>query len=129
MWIILVNKNLSEYRDESISKLFGNQTNNVENFLSKYSTYKYNAILDIKFAKIFKTKSGAERFIKRFNSSNRNSYSSKFHWIKDNHLSCRKLTIDEWNKIIDSERILIEQKDQKELSKLEIRKKEYRNEN
>ncbi len=126
MWVIIVNKNLSTHRDVVISGLLDG-VKSPENYLSKPSGYKYNSTSYLGGSLVYKTKSGADRVIKRFNSnSNKDSYSSKYSWIKDSHLSSRKLSREEWYIIVNDEIHRLESKYKISRSKLESKLSQYK---
>ena len=100
MWVVLVNSNLEEKRDNRISELLDIKKDKVDNYLS-YQYGRYSSSTSFLFAKNYKTKSGAERMISKILKSGNNSYSSKFYYLKDKDFSVRKLTNDEWNSTIN----------------------------
>jgi hypothetical protein len=78
---------------------------------------------------IFKTESGAIRFIEEFNNTDiisKSWFTNKFSWIKDRTLSLRKLTKEEYFDIIDSQIGMKKIKFQKSISKLEKQKMLYK---
>lgn len=99
MWVIIVDRNLEEKRENRISDIL-NEKNN-ENYLS-FSYSRYNTTPSTHYAKIYKTKSGAERIIRKIKSesSSISNFSSKFYWIKNCQFSIRKLTKEEWQSIM-----------------------------
>lgn len=101
MWVIVVNKNLQQKRENRISEIL--QEESIDNYNSYlyYIHGKYNTTLSIHYAKIYKTESGAERVIKQVKSdNNRYHFSNRFYWIKDFEFSIRKITKEEWHSII-----------------------------
>lgn len=102
MWIIIVDKNLEEKRENRISEILNEETNeNYKHYLN-FSYSRYNTTLSPHYAKIYKTKSGAERMIRQIKSesSSISNFSSKFYWVKNYQFSIRKLTKEEWNLIM-----------------------------
>lgn len=103
MWLIIVDKDIEEKRENRISEILNEK---VENYYKHYLTFshgKYTTTLSPHFAKIYKTKSGAERMINQINSDSNKlcNFSSKFYWIKNYQFSVRKLTKEEWDEIIN----------------------------
>lgn len=99
MWVIIVDRNLEEKRENRISDIL-NEKNN-ENYLS-FSYSRYNTTSSTHYAKIYKTKSGAERVIKKIKSEydKISKPSSKFYWVKNYQFSIRKLTKEEWQSVM-----------------------------
>ena len=65
--------------------------------------------------------------IKNFNSDTNKSYfTNKFSWIKDYVLSVRKLTKEEWERFINFEISRLDNKYQKQRSKLLDKKNQYK---
>lgn len=125
MWIITA-ASLSEHRDKSISRLLNDEIKTQEHFITL--TYnRYNITNQVFSAKIYKKESGAEKFVKSFNSnSDKSKYSSRYYWVKDKHISYRKLTLEEWNSIIDREKSSLESYYKSRMSKLDLKRLEYK---
>lgn len=128
MWVIILHDGVDGKRDDLISNLIGNRYQ--ELYLSKISgNKKYSVAYNLLAAMIFKTESGAIRFIEEFNNTDTISkswFTNKFSWIKDRTLSLRKLTKEEYFDIIDSQIVIKKVKFQKSISKLENQKMLYK---
>ena len=128
MWVIILHDGIDGKRDDLISNLIGNRYQ--ELYLSKISgNKKYSVAYNLFAAMIFKTESGAIRFIEEFNNTDTISkswFTNKFSWIKDRTLSLRKLTKEEYFDIIDSQIVIKKVKFQKSISKLENQKMLYK---
>lgn len=128
MWVIVVSESLSSYRDNNLNNLLNGEISNVDK--EQYLMHRFNrysSTMSYAFAKIFKTKSGAERLIKRFNKDDsKDRYSNSFNIIKNKHLSCRKLTIAEWNSIIDKDMEILKNKYDRSMSKIILKRNEYK---
>ena len=128
MWVIILHDGVDGKRDDLISNLIGNRYQ--ELYLSKISgNKKYSVAYNLLEAMIFKTESGAIRFIEEFNNTDTISkswFTNKFSWIKDRTLSLRKLTKEEYFDIIDSQIVIKKVKFQKSISKLENQKMLYK---
>lgn len=101
MWVILVNDGLTEHRENRIMSIMDNYSK--ESFLGKYLK-SYNMYPHIENSLIFKTKNGALRVINKFNMQDPiaiSYYNNPFYLIKNKILSIRKISKDEWDKIID----------------------------
>ena len=128
MWVIILHDGVDGKWDDLISNLIGNSYQ--ELYLSKISgNKKYSVAYNLLAAMIFKTESGAIRFIEEFNNTDTISkswFTNKFSWIKDRTLSLRKLTKEEYFDIIDSQIVIKKVKFQKSISKLENQKMLYK---
>lgn len=128
MWVIILHDGVDGKRDDLISNLIGNRYQ--ELYLSKISgNKKYLVAYNLLAAMIFKTESGAIRFIEEFNNTDiisKSWFTNKFSWIKDRTLSLRKLTKEEYFDIIDSQIGMKKIKFQKSISKLEKQKMLYK---
>ena len=102
MWSIIVNKSLEQKRENRILEIL--QEEKKQDQYLNFINGKYNTTISLNFAKLYKTRSGAERLIKQIKSDNnsRTNFNSKFYWIKDYEFSIRRITKHEWDSIIDS---------------------------
>jgi hypothetical protein len=129
MWVIVAKKGKNVHRDDFISELLNIEKENFEEFyITKTSTsYRYNISTNIFHAKMYKQKGYCERLIKKqkFYIDNQDRYRNPFHWIKEYHLSYRKVTLEEWNKVCDYELKSLEQSYQHQKSKIEKKRKEF----
>ena len=102
MWSIIVNKSLEQKRENRILEIL--QEEKKQDHYLNFINGKYNTTISLNFAKLYKTRSGAERLIKQIKSDNnsRTNFNSKFYWIKDYEFSIRRITKHEWDSIIDS---------------------------
>lgn len=101
MWVIIVNKDLQEFRDSTLSDIIGGDKPK-ENYLS-YQFSRFNSTMFLPCAKVYKTKSGAERIINKVKSTDNSSWRSKYYNLYQRHLSCRRLTRQEWHDIVNYE--------------------------
>lgn len=127
MWVITASKGIEHQRDNKILDILEEKPN--FQFLSKRvrGNSKYSTTPIVEYAVIFKTESGALRLIKNFNSDTNKSYfTSKFSWIKDYVLSVRKITKEEWERFINFEISRLDNKYQKQRSKLLDKKNQYK---
>lgn len=101
MWVILVSDGLAEHRENRIMSIVDNYCK--ESFLGKYLK-SYNMYPHIENSLIFKTENGALRVINKFNMQDsiaKSYYTNPFYLIKNKVLSIRKISKDEWDRIID----------------------------
>jgi len=127
MWVIVVNRNISQQRDSRIENLFGNSTVPQDYLTKRSGSIKYSTTSFIGGALIFKTESGAARLINNFNYDTQKHFSqNKFYWINSYVLSLKKLTKDEWDMIMNSELSTLERKYVKQKEKLLKKKSLYK---
>jgi hypothetical protein len=129
MWTIVVSKDLGHQRDEKLSELIGKPV--IYSYLSKRSgkNSKYYATSALSNSLIFKTESGAKKIIKEFNSFTEEQkawFTNKFNWVRDSKLSVRKLTSEEWNKLIDLELQMLETRYFMQKSKISNKRNSYK---
>jgi hypothetical protein len=123
MWVIVVNKDLQEFRDSTLSDIIGGNKPK-ENYLNyRFSRYNYGTFLPE--AKVYKTKSGAEKVITQIKNTDNSSWRSKYYNLWQTHLSCRKLSRHEWHDIVNFELAKLERSYQIRKSKLEKKKTQF----
>lgn len=71
MWMIIVNKDLQEFRESTLSGIIGGDKPK-ENYLS-YQYSRFNSTMFLPQAKVYKTKSVAERIINKVKSTDNSS--------------------------------------------------------
>lgn len=121
MWIIVVNNNLNQRRDNLINELLQEKVDTEEFYLCKVGG-KYNTTRSIFNAVTFKKKSYCEKFVKEFNESKVQKISfqyDKFYWVKDKYIGFREITFEEQLKNIDTERYLLEKEYRERKNKIE----------
>jgi hypothetical protein len=129
MWVIVAYKSLQEQRDNRISELIGEYSNNKQYIGLRSGGKKYHTSSSFAHSKIFKTEGGANRIIEEFNSLNidiKKHYQNKFSWIAEYVLLTHKLTIEEWNQVVDTELYILENRYQKAKNKLLKKKTLYK---
>lgn len=127
MWVIGVYNDISEYRNYRISEITGDNSN--RQFLGLYSGNKKYSKCSIFMAKVFKRKESAEKIINEFNSldpKTRGGFNNKFSWMSDSILSVYKLKREEWEQIIDFEISKLDNRYQRQKSKLLKNKQSYK---
>jgi len=132
MWVVVAKKNTNVHRDDTISDLLDLERNTSEDFQEFYitknsSNHRYNVVANLFYAKIYKSKSYCERLVKKsiFYKSGE-YYRNPFHWLKEYHLSYRKVTQDEWNKMCDNELHRLEQSYIHHKSQIESKRKSFK---
>jgi hypothetical protein len=123
MWVITVYNTLQEYRDSILSEMVSGDKP-VERYLTyRYKRYNYTSFLP--GSKFYKTKSGADRMLEKAKNGSSNSWRSQFYQLYGKHLSCRKLSIEEWNQVIDYELNNLERSYQSRKAKLEKKRQRW----
>ena len=118
MWIIIVNNNQAEHRDNKISNLLGDILLEKEKYLTKTSYGKYLDTPFIASAITFKTESRAVKLISSFEENlNKTQMNGAFRWISDKKLSYRKLSKEEWDNIIDIKIMKLNNKHNSQINK------------
>lgn len=128
MWVITIHSNRQSFRDGIIDNIVGT-TPTYEEFLYKVnSNSKYSNCTGLHLALTYKTEGGAARIVQDFidDTDKRYSTKSKFYWIKDKHLSYRKLSKVEWNQLMDDKEKSMKAKHTRELSTLDKKRWSYR---
>jgi hypothetical protein len=125
MWIVLVDKDLQDSRDNTLSRILGDDP--VERYLYAIDSKKFSLTYNLESANVYKRESSVIRLIERFNdlSKSKDSFYSEFYYIRNDFLSYRKLSKLEWNKIIDSKIKKEESKHSNRLRNLEKKRKEW----
>jgi hypothetical protein len=108
MWVIIAKLNLNQHRDDLISDIL--ETEKVQEpdlYLRKKAGYsKYNSTSNLSEALIYKQEASCKRLIKRFESTKKMNVVhryDKFYYIKEYHLSYKKITREEWDVMCNNE--------------------------
>jgi hypothetical protein len=126
MWVVTIYSTKDSYRDGLLGDLLSAKSE-YEEFLYVVGNNRFSNCSSISIAKIFKTQSGAERIVKKFNDDiNKINYNSKYYWIRFKFLSYRKLSESEWLDLLDKKEANMREKHKKELEKLNIKRYLYR---
>ena len=128
MWVVVAKKGLNIHRDDLISTLLDEEkTQQQEEFIvDKKSSRKYNTTLTLSLAKIYKQESSCKSFVKKFISADKSTYRSPYHWIKDYHLSFRKIRNDEWNRMCNDELNMLNRNYEYHKSKIEEKRRSFK---
>jgi hypothetical protein len=128
MWVIVVSNSIQEHRDNRISELVGEFSNN--KYLSlRNGSAKYGTTLSFRHAKFFKKESGARKILDEFTNSDlsfKKTMNSKFRYVSEYYLSVYKLTKDEWDFVINSELLELDKKFQILRDNLLKKKNQYK---
>jgi len=128
MWVVIAKKGLDIHRDDLISELLEEKkTKQEEYYVVKSNTsYKYNVSSSISSAKIYKQRSSCERLIKKFQSAQKDVYNSPYYWIREYHLSTKKVSFEEWNLICNQELSKLDRIYEYNKRKIEIKRKSFK---
>lgn len=101
MWVLTLTKDIADARDNNIASLLGEKIEEVFVCL-RFKRFTYsNSITN---AKVYANKATVVKFINGFEKDvNKNRYTNKYYSIQNFKVSYRRLTLEEWNKIIDSQ--------------------------
>lgn len=108
MWVVIAKKGTNIHRNDAISDLLDLEKDiddSQEFYVTKNgSNHRYNVVQSLFYAKIYKSKGFCEKLIKKFNFYKSGEfYRNPFHWLKEYHLTLRKVTQEEWGKMCDEE--------------------------
>jgi hypothetical protein len=121
MWVIIASKDKNELREDVISDLLDfKKEKKLDTFVNRRNN-RYHLSLSLSNALIYKQRSSCEKLVKKFNTADKTNYRSVFVWIKDFHLSYRRIDKDEWNRMCDTESNALTR--QYEIQKNDIEKK------
>lgn len=126
MWVILAKKGLDVYRDDLISSILEEEKTQPEQFIASNKSWKYSTTPAISMAKMYMREESCKRFIKKFTLTDKTQYNSPYSWIKDYHLSFRRVTIEEWGVLCDRDLYLLNSKYEHNKSKIEKKRKSYK---
>ena len=132
MWIVVAKKGTYVHRDDMISDILEISREESEDFKEFYvtknsSNFRYNVVASIFYAKIYKSKGYCEKIVNRFQFYKNSDYiRNPFHWLKDYHLSYRKITKEEWETVCNNELKKLEQSYIHHKSLIERKKSMYK---
>jgi len=128
MWVIQVTSNLNHQRDLHISQIL-DQAIDCKYLNKVLGNKKWSSTQIIQVASVWKTIGGAQRIISQFESFDQISkshWTNPFNWVKDSHLSIRKLTVEEWHLIVDYKIKILENSYQQSKSKLIKKRSQFK---
>jgi hypothetical protein len=124
MWILTLTRDTAEARDNTIAELLGEPIN--ETFVG-FRFKRFTHSNSVTNAKVYTNKATVVRFVNEFEKDvNKNRYSNKYHSIQNFKVSYRKLTLQEWNQIIDSQLHNIEQTYLRHKKKIESNRNKFK---
>jgi hypothetical protein len=101
MWIITA-ENLSKKRDRLLSSILEvEEEDDVIWYVIDRSVGGWKLTLDLEYAKVWDSEESCEDFRDRLESRRITTASHTYYKLFDKKLKCRKLSIEEWNKMID----------------------------
>ncbi len=108
MWVVLAKKGLDKHRDDLISEILNQEIEQEPDIFitNKKGSSKYSTTSNLSNALIYKQEASCKRLIQRFQKSQTSNIISrydKFYWVKEYHISYRKVTKDEWNRMCNNE--------------------------
>jgi hypothetical protein len=112
MWVIIAKTGLDKHREDIISDLLDQEQSSASDLFIKKKGSKFNITSNMSEAQFYKLESSCKKLIQRFQKSkavNIVPYYDKFYWVKDYHLSYKKVTKEEWNRMCDNDVNLLTQ--------------------
>lgn len=107
MWVIIAKKGLDKHRDDLISELLEVENDSQpETYLKKSSYGKYSITGLLQESLMYKQLASCKRLItnfKKFQKVNTVPRWDRFYYLKEYHLSYRKITKEEWEKMCNDE--------------------------
>lgn len=107
MWVIIAKKGLHIHRDDLISEILDVEKDpEPEIYLKKSSYGKYSTTALLQESTMYKQLASCKRLISRFEkmkSINSLPRWDKFYYMKEYHLSYRKISQNEWEKMCNDE--------------------------
>ena len=127
MWVVIAKKGLDAHRDDLISSLLDEEkTQQQEEFIVNSKKRRHSTTISLSLAKIYKQEASCKRFIKKFISSDKNSFRSPYIWIKEYHLSYKKISSEEWNRMCNEELNMLNRNYEYHKSKIEEKRKSFK---
>ena len=128
MWVVIAKKGLNVHRDDLLSELLGEEKTKQEEYyvVKPTSSYRYNVSSSLSSAKIYKQKSSCERLVKKFQSAQKDISRSPYFWIKDYHLSTKKVTFEEWDLMCNQELNRLERSYEYTKQKIELKRSSFK---
>lgn len=106
MWVIIAKLNLNQHRDDLISDILETEKVQEPDLYLKKRGSKYSSISNLSEALIYKQEASCKGLIKRFEATKKlnvvHRY-DKFYYIKEYHLSYKKITREEWDRMCNNE--------------------------
>jgi hypothetical protein len=107
MWVIIAKKGIDIHRDDLISEILDVEKNNEpETYIKKNSYGRFSVTGLFHESLMYKQQSSCKRLVTRFEKLQKIKtipHWDKFYYMKDYHLSFRKVTKEEWIKMCDDE--------------------------
>jgi len=128
MWVVIAKKGLNVHRDDLLSELLGEEKTKQEEYyvVKPTSSYRYNVSSSLSSAKIYKQKASCDRLVKKFQSAQKDISRSPYFWIKDYHLSTKKVTFEEWDLMCNQELNRLERNYEYTKQKIELKRSSFK---
>jgi hypothetical protein len=128
MWVVIAKTGLDKHREDIISDILEQEPSQEPDLYIRKKGSKYNITGNMSEAQFYKLESSCKKLIQRFQKSKATNivpYYDKFYWVKDYHLSYKKVKKDEWNKMCDNEINLLTQSFHYQKTLIENRRKSF----
>jgi hypothetical protein len=129
MWVVIAKSGLDKHREDIISDILDQEIIQEPDLFLKKRGSKYITTGNLSEAQFYKLESSCKKLIQRFQKSktvNMMSHYDKFYWVKDYHISYRKVERDEWNRMCDNDINLLTQSFNHHKSMIEKRRQSFK---
>jgi hypothetical protein len=129
MWVVVAKSGLDKHREDIISDILDQEPIQEPDLFLKKRGSKYATTGNLSDAQFYKLEASCKKLIQRFQKSKATNivpYYDKFYWVKDLHISYRKVEKDEWDKMCDNDINLLTQSFHHQKSLIEKRRKSFK---
>jgi hypothetical protein len=129
MWVVIAKSGLDKHREDIISNILDQEIIQEPDLFLKKKGSKYHTTGNLSEAQFYKLEASCKKLIQRFQKSktvNMLSHYDKFYWVKDFHISYRKVEKDEWNQMCDKDITLLTQSYNHHKSMIEKRRQSFK---
>jgi hypothetical protein len=129
MWVVIAKSGLDKHREDIISNILDQEIMQEPDLFLKKKGSKYLTTSNLSEAQFYKLEASCKKLIQRFQKSktvNMVPYYDKFYWVKDFHISYRKVEKDEWDQMCDKDINLLTQSFNHHKSMIEKRKQSFK---
>jgi len=129
MWVIITKSGLDKHREDIISDILNQEIIQEPELFLKKKGSKYFTTGNLSEAQFYKLEASCKKLIQRFQKSktvNMVPYYDKFYWVKDFHISYRKVEKNEWDQMCDNDINLLTQGYNYQKSMIEKRRQSFK---
>jgi len=129
MWVVIAKSGLDKHREDIISNILDQEIIQEPDLFLKKKGSKYLTTSNLSEAQFYKLEASCKKLIQRFQKSktvNMVPHYDKFYWVKDFHISYRKVEKDEWEQMCDKDINLLTQSFNNHKSMIEKRRQSFK---